>query len=130
MGVHSPFWKQYTHPDTNTAVFSIALEWNGSNNITLGGKNPTGEYTGTSLNLTSKTNSSTYECTDLKFGKIYYDEETEASAYFAPLFAEKTYETEFSISYQGLGLPVDLFEEYVKLIVAYNNSLHCGSSAY
>jgi hypothetical protein len=53
MGIHSEFWKQYTDPDTNKAVYSIALEKGGQTNITFGDKNPDGDYSGSSITLKS-----------------------------------------------------------------------------
>lgn len=69
---------------------------------------------------------SRYHCTDIKFGNINQDAEgTQISAYFASLFVEEQYNMEFSISFQGIGLPADLYNEFTSLLLLYNNSYHC-----
>lgn len=47
------------------------------------------------------------------------------AAYYAPLFTDAIYDLEFSISFQGIGLPYDLFQQYASMILKVNNSMHC-----
>lgn len=128
-GLKSAFWEAYTVPSDlgGQAIYSISFNDEGNANLTLGGFNET--YDGDDfLFIQSNDESSKYNCTNLTFGQIYYDQDVESSAYFAPLQAEQSeIETIFSISFAGLGLPRAMYAEYTRLLLLYNYDFHCDS---
>jgi len=103
------------------------LTASGAANLTLGGFDQS--YVGDDfLSIRSNSNDANFNCSNLTFGQIYYDQNVESSAYFAPLqAAQNNIETIFSISYAGLGLPKAMYDEYTTLLMTHDYNFHCDS---
>lgn len=132
-GPQSDLWWSMINPETQSAVYSIAVNRLDSNitnvtsaattaatgpqtNITLGGLNPQEQtyYSNqTSVNITTdKPNEVNYTLSRFDFGVIYYDDETAQpdEQYFQNLTKNDTvYKLAFDMVTQGMSLPTDVF---------------------
>lgn len=137
LGPMSPVWQKFTDPQTNEATYFIALSWNeteAKTNVTLGGKPSDVALGAANLTLNAHHNTTAYDLNDFKFGKIYYDENNEPeSAFFASLFDAVedyniTFDSVFSVSYQGLGLPTPLYDEFTRLLALLDDNIICNDT--
>lgn len=123
MGVESSLWEGYLDAATLTVTYSIGLarfsdplEMTNSStrilansNITFGVANDK-EYTSTqALTITSLSNY-TYQMSNFAFGEVEYEDGVAETEYFESF--EDLYPVQFTLNFQGLGLPDENFDDY------------------
>jgi len=129
MGPGSQIWTGFADPDSCIATYSIALGrvnsftegvWKytaddptAKTNITFGGANDA-NYTGKSNLAISGNSDYEYELSSFGFGEVYQTDGQDSSAYFYQL--NSSYPALFSTNFRGLGLPADVYVQFVTLL--------------
>ena len=140
MGPTSFIWEGFVDPDLRTSTYSISLarlQKSGSpryvdgasasnSNITFGGANADW-YAGKPNILMTALPNYTYAVSNFTFGRIYETNGVASSEFFYAL--GNTYPVLFSTNFKGLGLPANLYEEFVSLFeYVTNGDAKCDST--
>lgn len=89
LGLGSPIWNLFTDPETNTALYSIAIARSTaqnsavSTNVTFGEVN--NDYVGQPSVFEKAANDTTYQVSFFSFGIVYEVNGTDSSEYFEDL---------------------------------------------
>jgi hypothetical protein len=141
MGPQSFIWDGFVNPISNKAVYSIELgripffsddmvgaePYTKQSNITFGSPNNDNYIGKDSVYMTALSNYS-YGVNSFSFGKVYYDDNNQSSsAYWYEL--GNTYPIEFTTNVKGLGLPANLYTQFVTLLEYITSAqVHCDNS--
>ena len=122
MGPTSYIWEAFVDPDVKRAYYSISLgrvplfSEDGAtavpSNITFGGTNNAAYVGNPSVYMTSLPNY-TYALNQFAFGIVYQTNGADSSEYFYNM--STNYPVEFVTNFRGLGLPADLYSQFVTL---------------
>lgn len=119
MGPQSPFWSGFTDPDTLTSNYSISLGRITAqglipkSNITFGGVSIE-DYTGATYAQVASERNYSYALNNFEFGIVYQTNGKDSSEYFQAL--QTQYPVVFTLNFQGLGLPANVWESVTALI--------------
>ena len=127
MGPTSFIWEGFVDPDLRTSTYSISLARLGktgssrytdgvsatSSNITFGGANADWYAGKTNILMTALPNF-TYAVSNFTFGRIYETDGVASSEYFQAL--GNTNPVLFSTNFKGLGLPANIYTQFVSLL--------------
>jgi len=127
MGPSSFIWEGFVNPDSRRSVYSLSLarlQTSGSprfvdgvnqvsTNITLGSANDEW-YQGKPNALMTSLSNYSYGVDNFTFGRIYEENGVATSEYFYAL--GNTYPVTFSTNFKGLGLPANIYSEFVSLL--------------
>jgi hypothetical protein len=124
MGPGSFIWEGFVDPDLKTSTYSIELSrpnvYGGSlgsdapaTNITFGSANDAAYAGKDSVYMTSNSDYN-YALESFGFGLVYQTDGADTSEYFYDL--GNTYPASFSTNFKGLGLPANLYSQFVTLL--------------
>lgn len=126
MGPTSFIWTGFIDPDTKLALYSIELARiqlyseerdelyanNIQSNITFGSANDANYANADYMSMPALFNY-TYAMNNFSFGRVYTTDGQDESQYFYEL--ENWYPALFSVNFKGIGLPANLYSDFVSL---------------
>ena len=120
MGPGSFIWEGFVDPETKRSVYSIELARTSNyglgaaqqSNITFGSANDDA-YNGHKNILMPALANYTYGLDSIGFGIVYQTEDYDSSEFFYEL--NKNYPVYFNTNFKGLGLPANIYSEFVTL---------------
>lgn len=138
MGPRSFIWESFVDPETLLATYSIELARTDvlgasrygddtiKSNFTFGSANADW-YTGKSnIYMTAQSNYS-YALSSFAFGVVYQEDGVDSSEFFYEL--GNTYPVSFSTNFKGIGLPANLYSQFVTLLeYVTNGDVECDAT--
>jgi len=141
MGPGSYVWEGFVDPDMRQATYSISLARLSTqggpkpftdgvdasqSNITFGGANAD-DYAGLSSIVMTSLPNYTYAISNFTFGRVYETDGKASSEFFYAL--GNSYPALFSTNFKGLGLPANIYEQFVSLFeYVTNGDAECDST--